>query len=255
MLAGAETGLAWGARGHRIVAQIASWNLGDEARRQVRELLGRQSLVEVSTWADEVRGDDRYDWISPLHYVNLDPELGRFESCPPEGCVVDAIRSAITTLGDPQVALAERRLALKLLVHFVGDVHQPLHVSHAADRGGNDLAVDFFGQPSNLHAVWDGGILSRRQGSWRRLARRLDDSVTAADRERARAAIEVWVDESYQLAIETVYPSLAGAGSSAAPTARLGRDYVDRHRPIVEQRLRLAGLRLAATLNAIWRDG
>lgn len=243
-LAGAQPGLAFGAVGHRVVAQIASWQLQPSVAREVRRLLEGGSLVEASTWADEVRGEEQYRYLSPWHYVNLDPQTGRFEGCPEAGCVVDALGSAVRALGDRDRPDAERRLALRLIAHFVGDVHQPLHVSHAEDRGGNRIVVDFFGEEWNLHSVWDTGIISRRRGSWRRLARQLVETPRDLDATWNDAAVLRWVEESYALATRVVYPS-ASAG------ARLGRRYVLAHRPLVDVQLHKAGLRLGALLNEV----
>ena len=236
--------LGFGATGHRIVAQIASWQLEPRVAREVRRLLEGESLVAAATWADEVRGQEEWAYLSPWHYVNLDPEVGRFEGCPEVGCLVDALRDAVTVLGDRSRSDSERRLALRLIAHFVGDIHQPLHVSHARDRGGNRIVVTFFGEEWNLHSVWDSGIVSRRRGSWRRLARSLRSTPRDIDVSWSEDAVLRWLEESYELSIEVVYPS-AGAG------ADLGRSYVAAYRPLVDAQLQKAGLRLGALLNDV----
>ncbi len=239
---------AWGATAHRVTAAIAESRLSPEARAQVRALLASGGLVEASTWADEVRGLEPYDWIRPLHFVNLDPEVGRFERCPPQGCLVDAINRALDELRDPEASQSDRRLWLRLLVHFVGDLHQPLHVSHFEDRGGNRIGVDFFGEPWNLHSVWDTGIINRRRGSWRRLAKQLGRQITDSEEVSwPRGTLLDWVHESYRHATERVYPS-------AEPGQRLGRRYVEEHAEFVELRLKQAGVRIAALLNSVFEE-
>jgi S1/P1 Nuclease len=241
---------AWGPTGHRAIGQIASRQLSEETRRDVLALLDGASLAEASTWMDDVRADPRYDWLEPLHYVNLDPRAGRFDSCPERGCVVDALREALRTLRTPSAPRADRIRALRLVAHLVGDLHQPLHVAHRADRGGNDVAVEWFGQPSNLHWVWDNGVL-RDSGRWLELADRLTaqlrDVRIAREAERWRGGEPVaWAHESYRLTVEVVYPS-APAGS------QLGRDYQAKYAPLAERQLLIAGVRLAAVLEAAFR--
>jgi hypothetical protein len=241
---------AWGPVGHRAIGQIASRQLSDEVRREVLDILGGASLAEASTWMDDVRSEPRYDWLEPLHYVNLDPRRGRFQGCPPRGCIVDALRDARTKVGNHALPRAERREALRILIHLVGDLHQPLHVSHRADRGGNDVGVDWFGQRSNLHWVWDTGLL-RDRGRWQQLADRLEGSLRDARLAREAASwrrgdVVDWTHESYRLTLEVVYPS-AAAGS------KLGRSYVERYAPVAERQLLVAGVRLAAVLDAALR--
>ena len=241
---------AWGPTGHRVIGQIASRRLSEETRSEVLALLDGASLAEATTWMDDVRDNPRWDSLEPLHYVDLDPAVGRFRSCPLRGCLIDALRDAQRTLADDSAPRADRLRSLRLLAHLVGDLHQPLHVAHYADRGGNDVAVEWFGQPSNLHWVWDTGVL-RESGRWLELADRLTaelrDARLERDAERWRGGEPVaWAHESYRLTIEVVYPS-------APPGSRLGRDYQAKYAPLAERQLLIAGVRLAALLEAAFR--
>lgn len=244
MLSSAQALFAFGATGHRITAQIATWELEDDVALEVRRLLGGASLVEASTWADEVRREDAWVYTAPWHYVNLDPAAARFESCPEVGCIVDALLDAARILGDRSRSDEERVFALRIVAHMMGDLHQPMHVSHADDRGGNRIVLDFLGEEWNLHSIWDSGILSRRQGSWRRLARKIHETPRAIDATWSEENLLRWVAESYQLAVDVVYPSVP-------PDARIGRLYVDAYRPLVDAQLHKAGLRMAALLNSV----
>jgi hypothetical protein len=239
---------AWGPAGHRIVGALAEEQLSDSARVASRRLLAGQSLAEASTWADDVRGEPEWAWLTPLHYVNFDPAVGRFQGCPREGCLIEAIEDQLLVLADGGRSAGDRRLALRLVTHLVGDLHQPLHVSHAADRGGNAIEVELLGDDDKLHAVWDSGLLRAQRISWRRKAKELTHRAASTRRSEACVgSIEDWAQESYRLAVEVVYPG-APAGS------RLGDDYVARHRERVDERLVLGGVRLGCLLERAFAD-
>jgi hypothetical protein len=244
----------WGATGHQIVGEIAWRHLDSKAQAEVARLLAGddETLAYASTWADRVRSDHAYDWASPLHYINgpqgaEDLDLAR-DCAEPRGCVVGAIERFRAVLADPDAPLAERREALKWVAHFVGDVHQPLHASYAEDRGGNRLLVTFFGEPVNLHYLWDNSIISRYLGgwwkfrSWKGWAERLDACTTTQEmRAWADSTPLDWADESFDLARSHAYAARAGDD--------LAESYYYRNLPVVELRLRQAGVRLAAVLN------
>ncbi|HVS66697.1 MAG TPA: S1/P1 nuclease [Thermoanaerobaculia bacterium] len=239
----------WGPTGHRVVGQIATDHLGETARREVQSLLGA-SLADASTWADEVRDDPRWKWLDPYHYVNLDPSVGRFRGCPPQGCVIDAVESALERLADRSLPDLERAVALRQLVHFVGDLHQPLHVSHAEDRGGGRIEVRWFGEPTNLHWVWDTGIVRESMGrSWRSIATRIEAGLRRGDASpvagwRSGSVVD-WAHESYRLSVEVVYPSVT-------TDRTLGRSYAATHADLVTEQLAKAGVRLAWLLDRVW---
>jgi len=160
---------AWGYDGHRIIAEIAEQFLEPSTVRQIRDLLAFENvatLADVSTWADENR--TQHPETASWHYVNIPisgsaGELGSYDStrnCPRNDCIVAKIDQFAIVLGDRQAADRQRLEALKYLVHFVGDIHQPLHVSNNNDRGGNNVKVLFLGNMTNLHAVWDRGIIA-----------------------------------------------------------------------------------------------
>ena len=158
---------AWGRDGHRIVGNIAAEHLTPQAGAAVKDLLGDESLADVSTWADEIRRERKN--TAPLHYANVDPDHDRFDlqrDCPKEGCVVSVIIKYSHVLRNENASRQEKVEALKFLVHFVGEVHQPLHVSYARDKGGNDIKVAFFENNTNLHSLWDSGLIRSTQKSW-----------------------------------------------------------------------------------------
>jgi S1/P1 Nuclease len=245
--------LAWGYEGHRIVAEIAEQFLEPETAHHVRDLLAienRTTLAEVSTWADEIRPQypetRRWHFVSiPIHPPAGDPSgYDAARDCPQHNCVVARLEEFERVLADPQASGRQRLEALKYVVHFIGDVHQPLHASNNNDRGGNDVAVTFMGQQTNLHAVWDSGIIGPAvKGDERAYALRLAGDITPAERQQWSAGSAVsWANESYGIAVRMIYGQLPHTGT-------LPDGYETEALPIVNQQLRRAGVRLAMVLN------
>ncbi len=246
--------LAWGPLGHRIVADLAAAQLDAAARAQVALLLQSEhadSLADIANWADQLRDDPAQAALgkatAPLHYVNMHgsctykPAL----DCPDGRCVVAAITHYAAILGDRSLPLDQRAQALNFVVHFVGDVHQPLHAGYKQDKGGNDYQVQFEGKPSNLHRVWDSWLLSTRHLDARQYAALLERQgpvqlpAPIAPLDDAPAQ---WAEQSCRVVMDGgVYPQ--GHVISAA--------YIARERPLAEQQLRLAGARLAVLLNQV----
>jgi hypothetical protein len=200
--------------------KIAEQFLQPQTVRQVRELLAIENvttLAEVSTWADEIR--PQHPETAHWHFVNIpinpmagDPKgYDLTRDCPRGDCVVAKIEEFERVLSDRQKPDRERLEALKYIVHFVGDVHQPLHASNDNDRGGNNVAVTFMGLPTNLHAVWDTGIIAPAvRGDERRYALQLVREITQAKRRRwSRGDPVAWANESYRIAVRTVYGRMA----------------------------------------------
>lgn len=230
------------------MAEIAWSYLTPASRARATALLNGQTLPDVSDWADTVRGDPAYAGTAPLHYANVPPGCSEFDlhrDCPEEGCVVSAIRRFAEDLRDPTGDRARRRDALRFLVHFVADVHQPLHVAHAADRGGNDIRVEFFGSPMNLHEVWDSAILQYAGHPWREYAAHLRARIGPSRLSTWSSSTDPseWATESLRLADSVAYP--------IPPDRWLGFPYYHRALPVVEERLMAAGVRLGRLLNDI----
>lgn len=240
----------WGREDHRIVGDIASKHLNDNAKAAIKDLLGGKTLADVSTWADEIRRDPRYRWASRLHYVNLPEGAKEFKfdrDCPDWKCVVGAILDYSDKLKHSDTPRDKRIEALKFLVHFVGDIHQPLHVSHARDKGGNDIHVEFFNQPTNLHKLWDTMIIRRRTRKWSELAKTLNERITPEQIKKwSTTDPVVWANESYKLAVSNAY--------KIPRDGQLGKEYYEKNVKVVEKQLQKAGIRLAAMLNSIFPD-
>jgi hypothetical protein len=237
---------AWGPLGHRVVAELAERQLDPAIVPEIRRLLdksGASNLAEVANWADDVRdspdGGELSRKTKRMHFVNFADSRCQFEPariCAHGQCAVAAIESYAKVLADRSKPDNERAQALRFLVHFVGDIHQPLHASYRPDRGGNQFQVRYHGQGTNLHAIWDSRVLGSLRIGWQRYARRLDGRTVAAGILLPRA----WAEQSCRISRDDgIYP--LGRSIDAA--------YLERMRPIAELQVRRAAARLAALLN------
>jgi hypothetical protein len=235
---------AWGVEGHRIIADIAWDHLTDATRENLRPFLGGDDLASVSTWADDIRSERPE--TAPWHYVNIPSDSGEYQSkdCPNDNCVVGQILKFARILGDPQQPFAARSEALKFLVHFVGDLSQPLHAMAQA-RGGNDVPVTAFtaaqcsAHPCNLHIVWDNELIAHTGLDQQHYVHELEKMIAADHLQAGSDDPVAWANESLQLANQ----------AWVQPQADIDEAYYLRERPVVDQQLALAGLRLAQLLN------
>ena len=255
ILGSCQNALAWGIEAHRVVAEIAEQYLEVTTAKQVRELLSLENvttLADISFWADQIRMQrgETARW----HFVDIPirPEPGTpaaYDSsrdCPQGNCVVAKINEFAAVIANREAPLPQRLEALKFVVHFVADIHQPLHCANNNDAGGNGILVEFNGRRTNLHAVWDTDILGPAvQGDERGYARKLAGSISETEAALWRGGSpEDWANESYRIAAGVIYahtPETSGVLPASYETDML---------PIVNDQLRHAGVRLAAVLNA-----
>jgi S1/P1 Nuclease len=249
-VASAPLCFGWGEEGHRLVVEIAEGLMTPAAKARVAAtLMPGETLEEMASWADEVRRArrDTEEW----HYVDIplmSAGLDMKRDCPKGSCVVAKISDFRKAWRDPSLSAESRREALLFLVHFVGDLHQPLHCEDHDDRGGNDVRVSFLKAQTNLHALWDSGLLRNMAGEDRLLAA-LRRAITAEEAAAwSGGTVEQWADESLHAAQATVYGLLPATPTGQA--APIGEWYEQMAEPVVEQQLEKAGVRLAAILNA-----
>jgi hypothetical protein len=249
---------AWGKTGHRVVAAIADRQLSGLARAHVDQILGPgESLDEAANWPDEMRsapGDFWQKTATPWHYVTLNGIV--YDHAPSEGDALEALNRFSKTLQDPAASREDKQLALRFVVHLVGDLHQPLHNGKCCDKGGNDVKVTWFGKPTNLHVVWDSQIVDEEQLSFTELAAKLERHISNDDVIRWwDINPRDWMSESAQIR-DTLYPppakpkkgQKAKKGQPLLPDLSYG--YVFKFTPVMERRLSQGGVRLAAYLNA-----
>jgi len=235
----------WGATGHRTVGEIASHYLTKRTKKAISKLLDGHSLAFYSTYADEIKSDNKYRKYSPWHYVDFKfGEKYNPATADKKGDLVQGINTCIKTLKDPNASKTDKAFYLKLLIHFIGDLHQPLHVGHVADRGGNDIKVKWFNKPTNIHSVWDSKMIDSYKMSYTELAINENKLSKAQVAALQKGSILDWVYESQALA-EKVY-------ASAKDGDKLYYRYSYLYFPVVRQQLQKGGVRLAKVLNDIF---
>lgn len=234
----------WGATGHRVVGEIATQHLTKRTKRKLKKLLNGQSLAFVSTYADEIRSDDRYRKFAPWHYANLKlDETYESSEKNPDGNIITAIAYCKEIIQDKNASIDDKVFYLKLLVHFIGDMHQPMHAGLAEDRGGNDFKVQWHGEDSNLHRVWDSGIIDHYDMSYLELAgNRAVLSNTQIKSIQTGSVID-WFNETHQLT-KSIY-------ENTQQGENLRYRYSYKYLETVRQQLQIAGIRLAKVLNEI----
>ena len=237
----------WGQVGHYTTGHIAAQLLSDKAASEVERVLDGNSLAEVSVWMDDVRSDPNFRYMSPWHYCTI-PEGMTYEEAgtPEEGDILWALDKVTSELKEGGLTPEQEAINLKVLVHLVGDLHQPLHVGNGTDRGGNDADVQWFGQNSNLHRVWDTQMIMGKVLSFKELADFIDDQLT-------QDQIEEWQSTDwYDWAIES--SSLLPQVYDIPENGRLGYEYSFHNFDTVELRLLQAGVRMAGVINDIYGD-
>lgn len=235
----------WGQLGHRVTGQIAQKYLTPKAARKIKAILSGQSLALVSTYADEIKSDPRYKELGSWHYV--DYPFGTFYENSPKnekGDIIVAINKCISILKDKNAKKEDQIFYLKLLVHFMGDLHQPLHVGLAEDKGGNDFQVQWFNKGTNLHTVWDTTMLEDYGMSYSELAKNADELSIEQLNLIKHGTIMDWANETRTLT-EDIY-------NNTKIGEKLSYGYSYRYVNVARQQLQKAGIRLAEVLNGIF---
>lgn len=235
----------WGQKGHRATASIATKYLSGKTRKAIEKLLGDETLVTVSTYADEIKSYDQYRKYSSWHYVNVDSGLTYTESEKNKyGDIVSAIKTCEEVLKSESSSKEDKIFHLKLLVHFIGDLHQPLHLGHADDKGGNDFQVLWFNDGTNLHSLWDTKMIESYGMSYSELSKNFGKVTKKEFKSISAGGLLSWVQEGQDLA-EQVY-------NSAEIGEKLSYRYSADNMSLVTEQLQKGGVRLAKVLNDIF---
>lgn len=243
---------AWGWTVHSLIGELAERQLSDAARREVRMLLVDEpepSLAAVASWPDEIRRQPGWEWTAPMHYVKFLTDGCREvlpEDCRDGLCVYGAIERYRNQLADRSLSRRQRAEALKFVVHFVGDIHQPLHAGYRNDRGGNQFQVNLNGTGTNLHAVWDRELLNLAPGEVQSAADRLFPELVNV----APLPLHVFDPPPRDWATDSCY-LIRRIGIYPPKPGNLPKGYLEAMRPHAEAQVMLAAVRLARLLEPL----
>ena len=245
LLFSSHLALSWGGKGHDIIANIADTHLNPKAKSAVQKILDGRSMVYYSIWLDNTRGDDAYKHTLTWHYANVDEDK-TYETMEKnsKGDVYTATLMAIEKLNDNQSSDSIRSFYLKCLIHLVADLHCPMHLGRATDKGGNGFTIKWFGRKTNLHRLWDTQIIeSLKTWSYTEWRENIDIMSSEQYEEIVKGDVLIWLLETQEIAKE-IY-------DYAQKDKNYSYDYMKRYAQTVEQQLLRGGYRLAYILNNI----
>lgn len=236
--------MAWGAIGHYVIGMLAEQQMNKKTVKKVEKILNNESISGVGVWMDNIRSDKNYDYTNTWHWVTTadgiyDPSIQE-----EKGDAYKALGTLIANLKSGKLTPAEERDQLRMLIHVVGDLHQPLHVGKPGDRGGNDVKIEFFKKQTNLHAIWDSDLIESKKMSYTEIARELQKRITPElIRTYQSATPDLWLIEA---------AALRPAIYAIPENGKVGYEYIYQNYHIVEERLIAAGVRLAKILEEIY---
>lgn len=241
---------AWGVLGHRIVAQIAESYLTHKARKQIQRILGYESMAITSNWPDFIKSDSNFNYLSNWHYINL--REGLAEAAIEQILQQDTTVNAYTKINWLSGQLKNKDLApdmklmyLRLLIHIVGDVHQPMHVGRLEDLGGNRIRIQWFNSPTNLHALWDEKLIDFQQLSYTEYATAINHTTKEQRKQWQAEPASCWIINSYNIA-QQLYAEIN------TPDQKLSYRYNFDHVQTLNDQLLKGGVHLAGLLNQIF---
>jgi len=242
--------MAWGVLGHRIVGEIADSYLTKKTKRAIKDILGDESVAMSSNWGDFIKSDPAYGYLYNWHFINFKGGLSTEDILAylEKDTSVDAytkINYCAAQLKDNSVAKENKVLYLRMLIHIVGDVHQPLHVGRPDDKGGNTIKILWFSTPANLHQVWDEKLVDFQQLSYTEYATAINHTTKEQRKEWQQQPVSQWIADSYKIA-EKIY------GDITMPDQKLDYKYNFNYLAILNQQLLKGGVHLAGLLNEIF---
>lgn len=241
---------AWGQLGHRIVGQIADSYLTAKTRAEIKKILGDESIAIASNWADFIKSDTSLKYLSPWHYADFPKGLNydQFKNELKEDTTADAytkLNFLIAQLKKKSLPLDTKKMYLRLLIHIVGDIHQPLHVSPEGTEGGNTVKVNWLGQSTNLHSVWDSYLIEFQQLSYTEYTNAINHTTLAERKNLQAQPMSQWMFDSYTLS-QKLLTELKD------PNPKLSYLYNFQHIQTLNDQLVKGGVHLAGVLNAIF---
>ena len=234
-----------GQTGHRVVGEIAYSHLTNKAKRNIEKLLNGEGLAIISTYADEIKSDKKYREFGTWHYVNFkDGESYETSEKNPKGDLIQGIKKCQEVISNPDASKEEKIFYVKLLVHLLGDLHQPLHIGRSEDRGGNNIKVQWFRGNTNLHSVWDTKMIESYNMTYTELSSNLNKFSKNQRKAIQEGTVLDWVNETRFLTMK-VY-------ESAKVDENLSYRYMYENFATVKTQLQKGGLRLAKVLNELF---
>ena len=241
----------WGMTGHRVVGEIAQSYLSSKARKAIKGILGDESLAMAANWADFIKSDSNYNYLNPWHYMNTRAGLSHDDImnmlAPDTGInLYSKMNFVIRELKNKNLEHDKKVFYLRLLIHFAGDLHQPLHVGgRPEDLGGNRVRVLWFSDSTNLHSVWDEKLVDYQNLSYTEFAKAINHTTKQQRATWQKSPMAEWFYESYQIS-QGIYAGVT------RPFQRLGFRYSFDYLETVNQQLLKGGVRLAGLLNEIF---
>ena len=233
----------WGKTGHRIVGEIAETYLTKNAKTQIKKLMGHHDLSRMSNWADEIKSDPDWKIANDWHWCTI-PDGELYEKDKHSGKAVEKVNDFISVLKNKKSKKEDKQIALKFLIHLIGDLHQPMHVGNGKDRGGNDIKLKWFNAPTNLHRIWDSDLINLQELSYSEYS---DYLLLNEDRGKIRKwqgdDVITYIHESRDLRIQCY--DFSGEN--------LKWEYFYKHKKLLEKRLLQGGVRLSGELNRIFK--
>lgn len=240
---------AWNLIGHRVVGEVADYYISAKTRKAIQAILGSESIAMSANWADFVKSDTSYNYLSNWHYLNIPANLSKAEvfnylekQSGPN--VYNKINEMIVVLKNAKSTLTQKKLALKMLIHLVGDLHQPMHTARPEDQGGNRVQLTWFGEKSNLHKVWDEGLVEYQKLSYTEYTKAINHPTVAEFTTWQKTSLKESLFESYQIC-NKIYE---GTKSDDKLSYKYNFDWI----ATVNQQLLKGGIRLAKILNDIY---
>jgi hypothetical protein len=244
--------MAWGMIGHRVVGEIADSYLSPSARKKVKQILGDESIAMASTWADFIKSDTNFRYLNKWHYADFPKHLS-YEQVKDE-LKKDTGANAYNKLlfmmselkNNKALTRDQKQFYLRLIIHIVGDLHQPLHVSAEGTAGGNDVKVMWFSEQSNLHRVWDEHLPEYQNLSYTEMTDAINHTSSKQRKELQQQPIEQWIYESYQIS-QQLHDDIR------QPNPRLSYNYNFKWLDTMNSQLLKGGVHLAGLLNEIFK--
>jgi S1/P1 Nuclease len=233
---------AWGSKGHALVAEVAFNYMDENTKKEVLKYLNGMSIEDAANWMDEVKSDHSYDYMRAYHYVNF--EKGETVVETNGDNIIFQLNTTITELQNKEkLSKEEINLKIKILFHLIGDLHQPLHVGYGADKGGNTMQINYNFRGTNLHSLWDSGIIEYKKIT-------LQDCLKARTYSQNEIRAIQDIDVVYWATGSRDYlPHIYKTGGN-----KINDDYVDACAPIIENQILKAGIRLAGVLNEVFKN-